>query len=620
MMPASSSRPKRKSRGDAYLEDNGIGMGGGNGRKEKENSAPAVKKRREEDKQSSKSTATAVTTATSASMTGSTATATKPKVGSLLFLCTIHSLFYSLLWQSAEGGEGELQLLGAVVIYSFVFRTDWERAELLSRVWADCTLQKKKKTAATEMRLDDGFAYRVRTTRSSTAAAAAAAQESIQSIASSSHDTAPIAPPPDPPRQRVKKKRVMVSPPPEEAGSKPKVAKANKGKTIPLSQNGTREVEEEVGKEEEQEGQEQEEEDKKKEKGAAPKASGASKEKKAAPGERRPKITASSTPRLQKSQIPTAVGGGHGPSDGTKVVLPVSDTPIIRRNQQLRQKGQGNRRSSVGMRGRRASSLMDNGVVGMTARIIFPSLAPHAEVETEEFYKHIADELLEPQRMKQLLSWCGKRALSHQTSPAAAGVDGNARAVARIIEEEVLKDLLSNAELSSWFNRDDSQAPPEVKKPNPRNLDNLAKVEECEANLKKLREERETWGSLLRPETQSTLSISGGKSEVGLFEKSLLRPEESEFANSLAKSQDLLGLAKRLVKQQCGEIEFQVDQLIDGIHKLNQYGEAADRLGGRILEDAESTLAVREATLRQASGTEALPIQEVLRSLSRMDR
>ncbi|KAG0638844.1 Mis12-Mtw1 protein family-domain-containing protein [Tuber brumale] len=604
MMPASSSRPKRKSRGDAYLEDNGIGMGGGNGKKEKENSAPATKKRREEDKQSSKSTATtAMATATSASTTGSTATATKSKVGSLIFSCTIHSLFYSLLWQSAEGGEGELQLPGVVVI-SFVFGTDWERGELLSRVWADCALQKKKKTAATEMRLDDGFAYRVRTTRSSTAAAAAAAQESIQSIASSSHETAPIAPPPDPPRQRVKKKRVMVSPPPEEAGSKPKVAKATKSNAIPLGQNGAREVEEEMGEEEE------EEDERKKEKEAAPKASKASKEKKPAPGERRPKITASSTPRLQKSQIPTAVGGGHGPNDGTKVVLPISDTPIIRRNQQLRQKGQGNRRSSVGMRGRRASSLMDNGVVA----------EPHAEVETEEFYKHIADELLEPQRMKQLLSWCGKRALSHQTSPTAAREDGNARAVARIIEEEVLKDLLSNAELSSWFNRDDSQAPPVVKKPNPRNLDNLAKVEECEANLKKLREERETWGSLLRPETQSTLSISGAKSEVRLFEKSLLRPEESEFANSLAKSQDLLGSAKRLVKQQCGEIEFQVDQLIDGIHKLNQYGEAADRLGGRILEDTESTLAVREAMLRQASGTEALPIQEVLRSLSRMDR
>ena len=103
MMPASSSRPKRKSRGDAYLEDNGIVMGGGGGRKEKENSAPAAKKRREEDKQSSKSTAT--TTTTNAPATGSTVIATKPRVGSLFYIT--HSFFYNLLQQLAKGGGGE---------------------------------------------------------------------------------------------------------------------------------------------------------------------------------------------------------------------------------------------------------------------------------------------------------------------------------------------------------------------------------------------------------------------------------------------------------------------------------------------------------------------------------
>lgn len=47
-----TSRPKRKSRGDARLEDNGGGGGGGGGKereKEKENSAPAAKKRRAEE-------------------------------------------------------------------------------------------------------------------------------------------------------------------------------------------------------------------------------------------------------------------------------------------------------------------------------------------------------------------------------------------------------------------------------------------------------------------------------------------------------------------------------------------------------------------------------------------
>lgn len=51
-----------------------------------------------------------------------------------------------------------------------------------------------------------------------------------------------------------------------------------------------------------------------------------------------------------------------------KVVIPLSDTPIIQRNRQFRKDapggGSSSRRSSLGLRGRRASSLIDNGQVG----------------------------------------------------------------------------------------------------------------------------------------------------------------------------------------------------------------------------------------------------------------
>ena len=36
---------------------------------------------------------------------------------------------------------------------------------------------------------------------------------------------------------------------------------------------------------------------------------------------------------------------------------------------------------------------------------------PHADVETEEYYKHISQDLIEPKRMRQLLVWCGNRVL-----------------------------------------------------------------------------------------------------------------------------------------------------------------------------------------------------------------
>ena len=49
------------------------------------------------------------------------------------------------------------------------------------------------------------------------------------------------------------------------------------------------------------------------------------------------------------------------PSRDTKIALPFADTPIIRRNKEMRKGSDSSRRSSLGMRGRRASSLIDSG-------------------------------------------------------------------------------------------------------------------------------------------------------------------------------------------------------------------------------------------------------------------
>lgn len=84
-----------------------------------------------------------------------------------------------------------------------------------------------------------------------------------------------------------------------------------------------------------------------------------------------------------------------------QISLPMSDTPIINRNKEMRKKG-SNRRSSLGSRGRRASSLIESGQTAI----------PHREVNPAEFYKHIEEGLTETRRMKQLLTWCGERALA----------------------------------------------------------------------------------------------------------------------------------------------------------------------------------------------------------------
>ena len=101
--------------------------------------------------------------------------------------------------------------------------------------------------------------------------------------------------------------------------------------------------------------------------------------------------------------------------DGERVALPLSDTPVINRNKEMRKKGaNGNRRSSLGSRGRRASSLIDSGHTAL----------PHREVGTGEFYKHVEEGLPEPRRMRQVLTWCGERALAEK--PGLGSADSGA--------------------------------------------------------------------------------------------------------------------------------------------------------------------------------------------------
>jgi kinetochore protein Mis13/DSN1 len=67
-------------------------------------------------------------------------------------------------------------------------------------------------------------------------------------------------------------------------------------------------------------------------------------------------------PEQQKTPRPIQVEPEDDHS-ATKIALPFADTPVIRKNRAMREGkgGKGERRSSLGLRGRRASSLIDSG-------------------------------------------------------------------------------------------------------------------------------------------------------------------------------------------------------------------------------------------------------------------
>ena len=76
---------------------------------------------------------------------------------------------------------------------------------------------------------------------------------------------------------------------------------------------------------------------------------------------------------------------------------------------------------------------------------------PHSEVEARDFYKYIEQSLPEPRRMKQLLTWCGSRALP--VKPSGDVKNANAIMAARAIQQELIDEFASRPELSDWFSR-----------------------------------------------------------------------------------------------------------------------------------------------------------------------
>ncbi|PNP50628.1 hypothetical protein THARTR1_08646 [Trichoderma harzianum] len=294
----------------------------------------------------------------------------------------------------------------------------------------------------------------------------------------------------------------------------------------------------------------------------------------------------------------------------TKIALPMSDTPIINRNKEMRKKGgNGSRRSSLGSRGRRASSLIESGQTAI----------PHREVSTSAFYKHIEADLLEPRRMKQLLIWCGERALS---AKPRGTLNSGAVLGARAIQDQLLKDFASRSDFSDWFNREDKvPKAPVILKPNPRNIELDEKLATLEARIKRqvaLQEEKKAWLAIRKPPPEQPPLFTPKEKEadtITLPDFDLLDPDEGRIRGFLVDETNSFASIRSQTQARLRNIqsslEFEVDQLADNVHKLEQRVNVAGTEADRVLSLSAVRLREREEKERKRAGTKEMPIMEV---------
>ena len=108
--------------------------------------------------------------------------------------------------------------------------------------------------------------------------------------------------------------------------------------------------------------------------------------------------------------------------------------------------------------------------------------------------------------------------------------------------------------------------------------------------------------------------------DASKIDASLLDPQQAAILTTVASALalDLRKQASERLRAVQTSLEFKVDQFADGVHRLEQYQETATRVADKILALSAVRLEERDRREKEEIGTRDLPMQEVLRSLSRI--
>ncbi|ANB14433.1 hypothetical protein AWJ20_2021 [Sugiyamaella lignohabitans] len=293
-----------------------------------------------------------------------------------------------------------------------------------------------------------------------------------------------------------------------------------------------------------------------------------------------------------------------GRTSTTQVLLHDQETPVIRRNQKLRnQTTTGKRRSSLSNRGKRLSNI-GNGYLA----------DPHSDVDARDFSKHLDENLSDVQRLKQVLLWCLKRNLEvhgedlkrkRDQSTKSTSEELTALTIARqIFEEEVVKNLVDGKISIDWHSRPENAGQANVKRiPNSLNVTAQNNLTAFQKRLEELEREKEELERNLQSVGKSRLS----KERLdNLIDDNILNTLDDQtrrlFLEYKSSSTPVLepSIQLRSFRENLPNVEVGVTQLRDGVHKIESITKAAsifiDKTMKKLSEAAAITYANNNST------------------------
>lgn len=219
----------------------------------------------------------------------------------------------------------------------------------------------------------------------------------------------------------------------------------------------------------------------------------------------------------------------------------VDDARVRRAAKPVASQSKLKRRSSYHHRGKRLLSI-GNGFMGV----------PHDDIPVSDYYKLLDSSLPEPHRMRQLLIWCFKKRLDQEeqamrqanAKPSSTPVaDKSVVYIAKVIKEEVLRDLIGGHIETSWYNRPHRDGPGvgaesshTVKlHPNPLNVATQTNLELYRRKLNQIKHERREWERSYATHAAAASAAKAAFPAITLQDKEYKDPDGvAEMASTVA--------------------------------------------------------------------------------------
>ncbi|EUC58832.1 Mis12-Mtw1 family protein [Rhizoctonia solani AG-3 Rhs1AP] len=234
--------------------------------------------------------------------------------------------------------------------------------------------------------------------------------------------------------------------------------------------------------------------------------------------------------------------------DSTQPV-PISDTPVITRNREIRQASQSRRRSSLSSRGKRASQSLNSGLLA----------TPHASVPPDTFYRHVDPDLPDSLRWRQVLCWTASRASDKQPARKPSPI---VQDLLKSIQSQAIKRLASG-QIDTSISPSRTSNSNKPLPPHPKNITNAQAISKLEAYNQACQAEDNAWSELIAAYNSQQAQVV-----AALATTTDKEPKEIELDDQWRQGMQLVKEVLHTVKEGVGDGTEADDEMSDGEQEI----------------------------------------------------